>query len=264
MAGYSGMGAYAWGSPWARGVLTACVVGSLATGAVGCQPTPEQGLTPVGVALATDQVGTQALEGHGVKVRWLTCRASLRKARSQSPTPGSAAPDNGVALVTCDGRSVEGDKLRISGRVTHQQHGTCVRGRFLAEAGDRPVFRARALGDCGRRPTTDVPPPPAPSPSAPRPTVTETVTPDEDVPTAPVTVTVTATPDPRPTVTETVTPTGPSSDSPPDEPQSGESEGAVPSPTSPTSPTSSPEATEGTPSGDPSPGARHSRSPGAH
>lgn len=214
------------GARWRRrprglGLVTACLVGAVASGTLACQPTPARGMTAVGVALATDQVSTRALEEHGVEVRWLTCEAELRKVSGTAlpRRPATAATDNGVARVRCTGRSAQGDLLRVSGQVTDERRGTCVRGRLRAQVADQPLFTARVLGDCGRGPTTGAPSGrPGPTDGGARPTVTTTVTPSETVPTAPVTVTVTASPEPRPTVTETVTPSAPVSESPTDPP----------------------------------------------
>lgn len=170
---------------WGRSVAVTCALGALSVGLSACQPKVVTGLSSIAVAVATDQTGSQALEGHGVDVRWLTCKASVRQR-------GSASRQ--VADVDCRGRTVDGEGIAVKGQVTEEQRGRCVYGDLTAEVAGHPVFRADALGDCGREPTASAPPhtgaassgPSAseqPSESGartprPRPTVTETVTVD--------------------------------------------------------------------------------------
>ncbi|MGQ4484834.1 hypothetical protein ACN6LM_005809 [Streptomyces sp. SAS_281] len=126
------------------------------------------------VAFTTDRTATRALEHEGVKVRWLTCTASLDGGgATRSATPSATRR---AAEVHCDGKTKSGGDIALDGQVTYAVEGRCVRGDMTAKSGGRAVFRATLLGDCTAPATTA---PPAGSPGrgvGPTATVTVTVT----------------------------------------------------------------------------------------
>ncbi|OKJ76363.1 hypothetical protein [Streptomyces sp. CB02460] len=126
------------------------------------------------VAFTTDRTATRALEHEGVRVRWLTCTASLDGGgASRSRTPSATRRE---AEVHCDGKTTSGGDIALDGQVTYAVEGRCVRGDMTAKTGGRAVFRATLLGDCTVPATTA---PPAGTPgrgNGPTATVTVTVT----------------------------------------------------------------------------------------
>ncbi|MGW2559963.1 hypothetical protein ACWCXB_12080 [Streptomyces sp. NPDC001514] len=143
------------------------LAGAAALGAVACEP-GTGGLSTMAVSYTTDTTGTRALERAGVDVRRLSCTSTLNSGATNSPSPQS------VATVDCQGETGDGRKITITGTVTQELGGRCVRGDLTAKAGPRTVFRAHVLGDCTA--TTGPAPAPAPGDGTPRPTVTVTVT----------------------------------------------------------------------------------------
>ncbi|MEV6379418.1 hypothetical protein AB0M31_08365 [Streptomyces sp. NPDC051773] len=146
--------------------LVACEGGGLNTGAV---------------AFTTDQLATKELEREGLDVRWLTCTASYDGdgdgGGGQGDGKKSHAPSaslNTVADVDCTGEDKEGRDVEVTGKVTKEVNGRCVRGDLTAKVGGKEWFHVEGLGNCDA---------PAPTPSAgqpdpdrPGPTVTVTVT----------------------------------------------------------------------------------------
>ncbi|MFJ7046096.1 hypothetical protein ACIQVC_22180 [Streptomyces sp. NPDC101112] len=147
--------------------LVACEGGGINTGAV---------------AFTTDQMGTKELERHGVDVQWLTCTASYGdsdgsgdggdggdKKRSAS---ASASVDT-VANVDCEGEDKKGRDITITGKVTKEVNGKCVRGDLTAKVDGKQRFHVDVLGNCNA-------PDPTPGtpdlPGRPGPTATVTVT----------------------------------------------------------------------------------------
>lgn len=132
------------------------VAGGLAVvvlgGVVACDPAGE--LSSSAVSITTDQLGTRALKDHGISVQWLSCSASVNGGTSASGKTGTASPRasstaaKGVASVDCQGETADKQKITITGRVTEQQDGRCVRGRLTAQVGKRTVFDVNGLGDC--------------------------------------------------------------------------------------------------------------------
>jgi hypothetical protein len=173
----------------AAGLLTAAAVGVVACDPVG-------GLSTSAVAITTDQVGTKALKTDGVDVRWMSCTATVGHRSSARSTRTSTA--DSVASVDCQGEAKGGQKIIITGRVTEERDGRCVKGHLVARVAGRKVFEANVLGDCSARPTATRTATRTPTATTtPRPTVTRTVTPSTRPPSTPrVTVTVTATPSP--------------------------------------------------------------------
>ncbi|MFD7442208.1 hypothetical protein [Streptomyces sp. NPDC059909] len=145
------------------------LAGATALGAVACEP-GSGGLSTMAVSYTTDATGTRELERAGVDVRRLSCASTLNSAAANSPSPRSAA------TVDCQGETGDGRKITITGTVTHELGGRCVRGDLTAKAGTRTVYRAHVLGDCTATATTGPAPAPAPGNGTPRPTVTVTVT----------------------------------------------------------------------------------------
>ncbi|MFF7339172.1 hypothetical protein ACFZAT_17690 [Streptomyces sp. NPDC008163] len=129
------------------------------------------------VAFTTDRTATRALEHEGVRVRWLTCTASLDG--GGTTRSGSPSATRRAAEVHCDGKAKSGGDIALDGQVTYAVEGRCVRGDMTAKTGGRAVFRATLLGDCAAPATT------APLAGTPG---------RGDGPTATVTVTVTAYP----------------------------------------------------------------------
>ncbi|MET7856621.1 hypothetical protein ABZS81_05215 [Streptomyces sp. NPDC005318] len=134
------------------------------------------------VALTTDQTGTRALERAGVDVQWLNCAADVEGGATTpySASPAPSASVRQVARVDCRGRTAGGKEITLTGKVTKEVNGQCVRGDLTGKAGDKVVLRADALGDCDAAPTTVGVTPPTDvgngGGGGVRPTVTVTVT----------------------------------------------------------------------------------------
>ncbi|MEU9316973.1 hypothetical protein [Streptomyces sp. NPDC048295] len=154
--------------------MSALVVAAVA-GAVGCEPVG--GLNSASIAVTTDQVGTGALERNGVDVRWLSCTAGVDGEGFGIGAASPAASARRIADVDCTGKTGSGEAITLTGKVTQELNGRCVRGDLTARAGGRSVFRADVLGDCDAAPSTAVVNPrPAAGGAGFRPTVTVTVT----------------------------------------------------------------------------------------
>ncbi|WP_259407973.1 hypothetical protein [Streptomyces akebiae] len=146
--------------------LVACEGGGLNTGAV---------------AFTTDQLATKELEREGLDVQWLNCTASYDSdgGGGQGDDKKSGAPSasvNTVANVDCTGEDKEGRDIEVTGKVTKEVNGRCVRGDLTAKVDGKEWFHVEGLGNCDA---------PAPTPSAGQPD------PDRPGPTATVTVTQT-------------------------------------------------------------------------
>lgn len=146
--------------------LVACEGGGLNTGAV---------------AFTTDRMGTEELERQGVDVQWLTCTASYDSDGTnsgddkKSRSPSSSV--NTVANVDCTGEDKEGRDITITGKVTKEVNGKCVRGDLTAKVDGKEWFHVDVLGNCDApdpTPTAGLPDPD--QPDGPGPTVTVTVT----------------------------------------------------------------------------------------
>lgn len=124
--------------------LVACEGGGLNTGAV---------------AFTTDQLGTKELERQGLDVRWLTCTASYdsdgdgdrqsggKQGDGEKSTSPSASA-NTVANVDCTGEDKEGRDISLTGKVTKEVNGKCVRGDLRAKVGGKEWFHVDVLGNC--------------------------------------------------------------------------------------------------------------------
>lgn len=179
------------------GVLTG-MAASVILGLSACQPA-SGGLSSVAVAITTDEAGTGALKQDGVDVRWLACTAQAetvdgggRDTSSVTPSDSavattalaSSAARPAVARVDCEGETTDGQKITISGTVTEEVSGRCVRGELSSQVDGRTVFDVNVLGDCAARSTEREGPARGTAPSGtsappadpPRPTVTVTVT----------------------------------------------------------------------------------------
>ncbi|MFF3324385.1 hypothetical protein [Streptomyces sp. NPDC002889] len=174
-----------------RALAVTAAAGAALASVVACEPASADGLTSVGVAVTTDKTATSAFERLGIDVRWLSCTATIR-GRGNPPGGATGTPSpGGSAAVDCRGETDAGGDIRITGKVTDERAGRCVRGDLTARIDGKIAFQATMLGNCdgaaaptptrSHRPT-----------SAPRPTATGTVTPRPPV-TPPVTVTATVT-----------------------------------------------------------------------
>lgn len=164
----------AWGQGRERRFLavSALVVAAVA-GVTACEPA--NGLNSASIAVTTGRVGTGALERNGVDVQWLSCTAGADGDRAWGASP--AATVRRVANVDCNGRTGKGEAITLTGKVTQELGGRCVRGDLTARTGGRDVFRADVLGNCDAAPSTAVLNPlPAGGGAAVRPAVTVTVT----------------------------------------------------------------------------------------
>jgi hypothetical protein len=179
----------------ARRPLAALAFAAVAVGAgAACEPASAGGLAAVSVAVTTDKTATRTFERLGIDVRWLSCTATIR-GRGNTPAGATGAPSPaGSAVVDCRGETAADGDIRITGKVSDERAGRCVRGDLTARIDGRIAFQATMLGSCDaaatRTPTATRPPT-----VVPRPTVTRTHTPTPPA-TPSVTVTVTVTADP--------------------------------------------------------------------
>jgi hypothetical protein len=167
--------------PVAAGLAVAAVFGVAA-----CEP--GNGISTAAVAITTDQAGTRELEKQGVDVQWLTCTASYG---DKGSTAGTSPSVRSVATVDCVGEAKDGREITITGKVTQEINGACVRGDLTAKVAGKQWFRVDVLGNCaaGTPSTTKPWTPPA----------DHRTTPPADRPGATVTVTRTVTAYPSPT-----------------------------------------------------------------
>ncbi|MGW7263616.1 hypothetical protein [Streptomyces sp. NPDC054842] len=140
-------------------------------GVAACEP--GDGLSSASVAYTTDQAGTKELERRGVDVQWLSCTANYGD-RDKVSTPGkSSSPTvRTVADVDCQGETKSGQDITITGEVTREVNGKCVRGDLTAKVGGKQRFRLSVLGNCDAAGT----PPVSYDPRRPGATVTVTET----------------------------------------------------------------------------------------
>ncbi|MGC4946138.1 hypothetical protein ACLQ2N_08015 [Streptomyces sp. DT224] len=151
-----------------------CLAAAAVAGLTACEPGDATGaLNTASVAFTTDRTATRALEHEGVRVRWLTCTASLDGGATGSAAPSAARR---TAEVHCDGQTKSGGDIALDGQVTYAVEGRCVRGDMTAKSGGRAVFRATLLGDCTAPATTAPPAGPPGRGDGPTATVTVTVT----------------------------------------------------------------------------------------
>ncbi|MFE7842589.1 hypothetical protein ACFU53_42955 [Streptomyces sp. NPDC057474] len=163
--------------------LVACEGGGLNTGAI---------------AFTTDQMGTKELERQGLDVQWLNCTASYdsdgdgdkqgddkqgddkqgddkQGDDKKSKSPSSSA--NTVANVDCTGEDKEGRDISLTGKVTKEVNGKCVRGDLTAKVDGKEWFHVDVLGNCNAPdPTPSAGLPDPDQPDRPGPTATVTVT----------------------------------------------------------------------------------------
>ncbi|WP_323180961.1 hypothetical protein [Streptomyces sp. NBC_01142] len=183
--------------------------GAAVVGVAACEPSAADGVSAVAVAITTDKTATSTLERLDFDVRWLSCTATLKvgakASKSASGTGSSGTGSSGtgstspsgrsVATVDCQGETGSGQEITLTGNVTEERSGRCVRGDLIAKIDGKVVFRASVLGNCAAEPThtsthTSTRTPPYTPPVTHRP---PTAPPG---PTTTVTVTVTATTDP--------------------------------------------------------------------
>ncbi|ANW20267.1 hypothetical protein [Streptomyces clavuligerus] len=154
-----------------RGLVAIAVAGAIAAGTAACEPRSGERLRSGSVALTTDRMTTKTLERLGVAVNWFTCDADVAG-------EGASAPP-AHATVDCRGETDSGQKITLTGRVTEERGGVCVRGDLTVRISGRTAFDATYLGDCSARPSAVTPRHTPYTPGGeprPRPTVTVTVT----------------------------------------------------------------------------------------
>ncbi|MFI6942783.1 hypothetical protein ACIBI4_26245 [Streptomyces sp. NPDC050418] len=145
-------------------------VAAAALGAVACQPVDGQ-LSTVAVSLTTDRKGTDALEKKGVEVQWLSCTSSFGEGGATPRTRTKSPSVRNVATVDCEGETKDGRAITLTGKVTEERGGACVRGDLTAKVEKKTVLRADVLGNCA-----DAKPSVRPPGNGVRPTVTVTKT----------------------------------------------------------------------------------------
>ncbi|MBC9716220.1 hypothetical protein H9Y04_27145 [Streptomyces sp. TRM66268-LWL] len=128
------------------------------------------GLNTVAVAITTDQKGTDALERKGVDVQWLSCTSTYGEGGG-TPNSSKSPSVRSIATVDCEGRTKDGRDITLTGKVTEELGGACVRGDLTGKVGGKTVLRAKVLGNCA-----DAPPSSRPPGNGPQPTVTVTTT----------------------------------------------------------------------------------------
>ncbi|WP_225836979.1 hypothetical protein [Streptomyces sp. NK08204] len=137
---------------------------------VACDP---GGLSSATAAYTTSTTAKAELNRRHVDVSWLSCTG--RGGSTPGKTPSST--EHTVVSVDCDGRTRDGRKITVTGKVTKAVDGACVRGALTARVGGRQVFHVGGLGNCNARPGPSYKPSYTnPPPGGPRPTVTVTVT----------------------------------------------------------------------------------------
>ncbi|MDQ0990850.1 hypothetical protein [Streptomyces sp. V3I7] len=160
-----------------RPVAAAGLAALAAVTVAGCRPGD---LNSASAAYTTDRTATARLDRQHVDVRWLSCTGDYgsggrTQASGRSPSPSEST----VVSVDCQGRTEDGRKITVTGRVTRAVDGACVRGDLVARVGGKERFHVHGLGDCDATPGPAYSPPATHRPPAggqPRPTVTVTVT----------------------------------------------------------------------------------------
>ncbi|MGW3143754.1 MULTISPECIES: hypothetical protein [Streptomyces] len=163
-----------------RGTRVAAVAGLAVVavgGAVACQPGD---LSTASVAYTTDKTATAELERQHADVRWLTCTGNYGNG-NKGYTPGKtpSPTESTVVSVDCQGKTNDGRKITVTGKVTKAVDGACVRGDLVAKVGGKEWFHVKGLGNCDAKPGPTYTPPVTYRPSdghQPVPTVTVTRT----------------------------------------------------------------------------------------
>ncbi|WP_286256697.1 hypothetical protein [Streptomyces graminofaciens] len=160
-------------------VLSGAVVGvGVVVALVGCEP--GAGLSTGAVAFTTDQTATRELEKQGLDVRWLTCTASYDDSKNSDDKQAgnkSSPSAHTVANVDCTGEDKKGREIKVTGKVTKEVSGKCVRGDLTAKVDGKEWFRVDVLGNCNAPDATPTPNSPVTDqPNQPGPTVTVTQT----------------------------------------------------------------------------------------
>ncbi|MFI9200441.1 hypothetical protein [Streptomyces sp. NPDC053048] len=147
----------------------AALVGAAVVALTGCEAT---GLEASAVAVTTQKLAAASLDHQGAKAAWLNCKG---KAENGGTDAGGATHPVTVVGVDCEGRTEQGKKIIVFGRVTGITGQACVRGLLTAKVDGRTVFSVSVLGDCshtggGKPPAPPKPPSPPhgphPGPSA--------------------------------------------------------------------------------------------------
>ena len=158
-------------------LLAACA--AAVAGVTACEPVAG-GLNSAAVAITTDRTATSTLERLTFDVAWFSCTAKADASPAPAASGTPAAPRS--ATVDCQGETESGQDITLTGKVTEERAGKCVRGDMTAKVDKKVVFQATMLGDCDAATPSSAPPrPEQPRPGQPRPTVTVTVTVTETV-----------------------------------------------------------------------------------
>jgi hypothetical protein len=149
---------------------------------------PGTGLSTGAVAFTTDQTATRELEKQGLEVQWLNCTASYDDSKNSDKGSDKGSGDkqggnqaspsvNTVADVDCTGEDKNGKEIKVTGKVTKEVNGKCVRGDLTAKVDGKEWFHVDVLGNCDAPDATPTPGSPVTDqPDQPGPTVTVTVT----------------------------------------------------------------------------------------
>lgn len=160
-----------------RGPVVAGLAVVTAFGVAACEPVG--GLSAAGVAYTTDLAGTAELRRQHVDVQYLSCNGSYgdgNKAYTPGRTPSASGSTPSVVEVDCRGQTEDRQKITITGKVTRQVEGKCVRGNLTAEVGGKEWFHVSVLGNCNAASTPSYTPPTYRPPTYRRPGPTTTVT----------------------------------------------------------------------------------------
>ncbi|MFI9238565.1 hypothetical protein [Streptomyces sp. NPDC053079] len=134
----------------------AALAGAAVMALAGCDPAG--GLDSATVAVTTQRQASGALEHEGVKVAWLKCTGKAEGGGKDAS--GATQPVYAVG-VDCEGRTENGKKIIVFGRVTGISGQACVRGLLTAKVDGRTVFSVSVLGDCSRTGGGTPPSPPS-------------------------------------------------------------------------------------------------------
>ncbi|MFF1743195.1 hypothetical protein [Streptomyces mirabilis] len=162
-----------------RGPMVAGLAVVSAFGVAACEPVG--GLSASAVAYTTDRAGTAELQRQHVDVQYLSCTGSYgggNKAYTPGRTPSASSSTPSVVEVDCRGQTKDRREITITGKVTREVEGKCVRGDLTAKVGGKKWFRVNVLGNCNAPSTPSYTPPTygAPTYHRPGPTTTVTVT----------------------------------------------------------------------------------------
>ncbi|WP_405879682.1 hypothetical protein OG762_14165 [Streptomyces sp. NBC_01136] len=167
-----------------RGPLVAGLAVVAGLGVAACEPVG--GLSASAVAYTTDRAGTAELQRRHVDVQYLSCTGSYgggNKAYTPGHTPSASTSTPSVVEVDCRGQTKDRREITLTGKVTREVEGKCVRGNLTAKVGGKEWFHVNVLGNCDAAstpsytsPTYKPPTYKPPTYNRPGPTTTVTVT----------------------------------------------------------------------------------------